>query len=89
MAKQKRMDQIKTLLRNYLATGSIKATSRQLKVSKNTIRDYLRRARRIRRDLSALLELDDESLSRIFTLPADWDQAVAWRYLNKSRRVDN
>ena len=66
MAKQKRMDQIKTLLRNYLATGSIKATSRQLKVSKNTIRDYLRRAEAYSADLSALLKLDDESLSRIF-----------------------
>ena len=60
------MDQIKTLLRNYLATGSIKATSRQLKVSKNTIRDYLRRAEAYSADLSALLKLDDESLSRIF-----------------------
>jgi len=69
MAKQKRMDQIKTLLRNYLASGSIKATARQLKVSKNTVRDYLRRAEACSADLSALLELDDESLSRIFYSP--------------------
>ncbi len=63
------MDQIKTLLRNYLASGSIKATARQLKVSKNTVRDYLRRAEACSADLSALLELDDESLSRIFYSP--------------------
>lgn len=63
------MDQIKTLLRNYLASGSIKATARQLKVSKNTVRDYLRRAEACSADLSALLELDDESLSRILYSP--------------------
>ena len=69
MAKQKRMDQIKTLLRNYLASGSIKATARQLKMSKNTVRDYLRRAEAISADLSTLLDMDDESLSRIFYSP--------------------
>ncbi len=69
MAKQKRMDQIKTLLRNYLASGSIKATARQLKVSKNTVRDYLRRAEASSADLATLLEMDDESLSRIFYTP--------------------
>jgi len=31
MAKRKRMDQIKSLLHNYLDSGSIKATARQLK----------------------------------------------------------
>jgi transposase len=69
MAKQKRMDQIKTLLRNYLASGSIKATARQLKVSKNTVRDYLRRAEASSADLATLLEMDDESLSQIFYTP--------------------
>lgn len=69
MAKQKRMDQIKTLLRNYLASGSIKATARQLKVSKNTVRDYVRRAEASCADLATLLEMDDESLSRIFYTP--------------------
>jgi transposase len=66
MAKQKRMDQIKTLLRNYLSSGSIKATSRQLKISKNTVREYLRRAESVTTDLTSLLALDDESLGRIF-----------------------
>jgi len=69
MAKQKRMDQIKNLLRNYLANGSIKATARQLKVSKNTVREYLRRAETYSADLSVFLELDEEALSRIFHAP--------------------
>jgi len=51
MAKQKRMDQIKNLLRNYMASGSIKATARQLKVSKNTVREYIRRAEAYSTDL--------------------------------------
>ena len=69
MAKQKRMEQIKTLLRNYLASGSIEATARQLKVSKNTVRDYLRCAEASSADLAPLLEMDDESLSQIFYTP--------------------
>lgn len=71
MAKQKRMDQIKTLLRNYLASGSIKATARQLKVSKNTVREYIRRAETYSADLSILLELDEEALGRIIYASAD------------------
>ena len=69
MAKKKRMDQIKTLLRNYLANGSIKATARQLKVSKNTVREYIRRAEAYSADLSVLLELEEETLSRIVHAP--------------------
>ena len=66
MAKQKRMDQIKNLLRNYLASGSIKATSRQLKVSKNTVREYIRRAEAYCVDLAVVLELDEETFNRVF-----------------------
>ncbi|MFM9948862.1 MAG: DDE-type integrase/transposase/recombinase, partial [Saprospiraceae bacterium] len=69
MAKVKRMDQIKTLLSNYLSSGSIKATARQLKVSKNTVREYVRRAEAYTTDLRKLLELDEESLSRIIHTP--------------------
>ncbi len=66
MAKQKRMDQIKNILRNYLVSGTIKATARQLKVSKNTIREYIRRAEVYSTDLAVVLELDEETLNRIF-----------------------
>lgn len=66
MAKRKRMDQIKSIIRNYLSSRSIKATARQLKISKNTVREYLRRARAYSEDLSAILEKDDEALIQIF-----------------------
>ena len=69
MAKQKRMDQIKTLLSNYLSNRSIKATARELKVSKNTVREYVRRAEAHSMDLSALLALDEEALSLIIHTP--------------------
>ena len=65
------MDQIKTLLRNYLASGSIKATARQLKVFRNTVREYIRRAETYSADLSILLELDEEALGRIIYASAD------------------
>ena len=59
MAKPKRMDQIKAILRNFHHGQSIKATARQLKVSKNTVRDYLRRALEHSNDVLKLLELED------------------------------
>jgi len=66
MRKPKRMDQIKAILQNYLISGSIKATARQLKTSKNTVRGYLRRAKQYDEDLSKLLESEDELLRSIF-----------------------
>jgi len=69
MAKAKRMDQIKTLLSNCLSNGSIKTTARQLKLSKNTVREYVRRAEAHSMDLRKLLEVDEETLSRIIQTP--------------------
>lgn len=60
------MDQIKSILRNYLSNRSIKATARQLKVSKNTVREYLRRAEAHSSDLSVFLDMDEEAFKRIF-----------------------
>jgi len=60
------MDQIKNILRNYLVSGTIKATARQLKVSKNTVREYIRRAEAYSTDLTVVLELDEEALNRVF-----------------------
>jgi transposase len=62
MAKRKRMDQIRSILRNYLSCGSIKATARQLKMSKNTVKEYVRRAEAHTSELSSLLELEEEEL---------------------------
>jgi transcriptional antiterminator len=65
MAKPKRMDQIKAILRNYQHIQSIKATAKQLYVSKNTVRDYLRRAFEYSNDLMMLLAMED-------LLPWNW-----------------
>ncbi|MCY7328869.1 MAG: IS21 family transposase, partial [Saprospiraceae bacterium] len=47
----------------------MKATARQLKVSRNTVREYVRRAEAYSADLSLFLELEEEALSRIFSAP--------------------
>ena len=60
------MDQIKAILRNFHHSQSIKATARQLKVSKNTVRDYLRRALEHSNDVLKLLELEDSELENLF-----------------------
>lgn len=69
MAKRKRMDQIKSILRNYLESGSIKATARQLKVSKNTVREYVRLAEAHSLDLANLLAQDEPALAQILIPP--------------------
>ncbi|MCP4265600.1 MAG: IS21 family transposase [Candidatus Brocadiaceae bacterium] len=65
MAKMKRMDQVRMIIKNYESTQSIKATARQLNLSKNTVRDYLRRCKKHNDDVSSLLELDDDQLRLI------------------------
>lgn len=66
MGKLKRMDQVKEIIKTYLATNSLKATARQLRVSKNTVKDYVRRGRLARSDLSDLLTLSDEDFLLVF-----------------------
>jgi transposase len=66
MATQKRMDQIRAILRNYLLSGgNVKVTARQLKISKNTVKEYVRRAEGYSPDLSRVLELDEEAFSQV------------------------
>ena len=65
MANSKRMDQIRLILQTYLDTGSIKATATRLRVSKNTVREYKRRAEACATDFAAVLQLDDEALRPI------------------------
>ena len=65
MATPKRMDQIRAILSNYLISGKVKVTARQLKISKNTVKEYVRRAEGHSKDLSRVLELNDEALGRI------------------------
>lgn len=66
MGKIKRMDQVKAILQTYLRTKSIKATARQLKTSKNTVRHYLRLGQAYDEDLSKVLSLSDEAFNRVF-----------------------
>lgn len=56
------MDQIIKLLKSYQTTGSIKGVARQYRVSKNTVRDYLRLARSHDEDLNVVLRLPQDEL---------------------------
>lgn len=66
MAKLKRMDQIKIILKTFLQTGGIKATASRLKMSKNTVRHYLRLAQSYHLGINHLLTADDEEFGQIF-----------------------
>lgn len=59
------MDQIRAILSNYQICGKVKVTARQLKISKNTVKEYVRRAEGYSIDLSKVLELNDEALGQI------------------------
>jgi len=66
MGKVKRMDQVKLIIETYLLTRSIKATSRRLDISKNTVRHYIRLGQLRNKDLSQLLLLPNHELMDIF-----------------------
>ncbi len=55
MGKTLRMDQVTLIIKTYLATKSIKATSRRLKMSINTVRDYIRKGLIYSDNLSEIL----------------------------------
>lgn len=71
MGKLKRMDQVKDIIKTYVATKSLKATARQLQISKNTVKEYVRRGELAGGDLSALLKLPEEEFSSVFSATAD------------------
>jgi transposase len=66
MGKIKRMDQIRRILETYIATNSLKATSRRLQVSRNTVKVYVRLAQTFNEDLSGLLLLPESELLSLF-----------------------
>jgi transposase len=66
MAKTKRMDQIKTIILTYLQCKTIKGTARRLRVSKNTVRQYLQFAHTLDADLERVLLSSQEELSLAF-----------------------
>ena len=65
MAKIKRMDQIRNILKIYNECGNIKETSRILKTSKNTIKKYIRILQDRTITPTQALELSDNILSEI------------------------
>ena len=66
MGQIKRMDQIRLIISTYLQTGSLKGTARRLNVSKNTVKNYLRRAQESGDDLKEILDRSDGELLSIF-----------------------
>jgi len=66
MGKLKRMDQVKEIIKTYLATNSLKATARRLRISKNTVKEYVRRGQLANSDLSTLLNLSEEDFLSVF-----------------------
>jgi len=62
MAKVKRMDQIKSILSCYLRTNNFKQTARILGVSKNTIKTYVNKCKRVEPDLNELLKRSEKEL---------------------------
>jgi transposase len=65
MGKPKRMDQIINILKTYQRLRTIKGTSRHCKVSKNTVRDYLKLATEHDSDLTTVLALPTEQLRQV------------------------
>ena len=54
------MDQIRNILRSYVSSGyNVKVTSRVLGISKNTVKEYVRRAQQSFPDVREALHLDD------------------------------
>ena len=65
MGKLKRMDQVKNILETYQDTGSIKGTARRLHISKNTVREYVRRVLSHYDDVSQALDLPQDKLMEV------------------------
>ncbi|WP_235299787.1 IS21 family transposase [Portibacter marinus] len=70
MGKIKRMDQVKLILKVFLKNGSFKATARKLKISKNTVKHYVRQAQKFDHDLKKIISLEQESFFVIFNKEA-------------------
>ena len=81
------MDQIRRILQTLHQLGSIKATAARLGISKNTVREYKRRAEAHSADLGALLALPDTELRPI--VYPDRQGARADRQLLFQGRVDH
>ena len=74
MGQFKRMDQIRYILETYRETRSIKGTARRLQVSRNTIRDYLRRAWEHCEEISQVLGLSESEFLEVM-YPKEKDES--------------
>ena len=62
MSKTKRMDEIRLILETYQSCGFYKSTAKRLGVSKNTVKEYIRRAEMIYGDISKALSVSEQEL---------------------------
>lgn len=69
MGELKRMDQIRNIFKVYLDTKSIKGTARRLGMSKNTVREYLRRVENKRLSVSEVLNLPEQAFLNVVYNP--------------------
>jgi len=95
MGKQKRMDQVKLILETYQRTNSIKSTARQLGMSKNTVRSYLRKLEVEQAPIKEVLALEeDDAIKLMYSQEekASMDRAVILKskmeyFIKELRRV--
>ncbi|GLR16157.1 IS21 family transposase [Portibacter lacus] len=66
MGKIKRMDQVRLILRTYRRCGSFKEAARRLKMSKNTIKNYVKIALNSGEELDKIVALSEESFTALF-----------------------
>lgn len=89
MGQLKRMDQIKMIIRTYVATNkNIKATTRRTQISRNTVRHYIRLASAHYEDVSDCLSLSDEEFGKLF-YPSDNQKITNSRVLHFEENVDS
>jgi hypothetical protein len=60
-----RMQQIRLILQAHSQGQKIRAIARQMELSRNTVKDYLRRCLAFEADVRVLLSMSDEELSNI------------------------
>jgi transposase len=81
MSKPLRMHQIRRIIEMQLEGRSIRQTVRLTNLSRNTVRDYLRRMSSSGLELNELLSLDDEALSALMYVDAS-EKATAGRAID-------
>ena len=88
MGKLKRMDQIKMIVKTYVATGkNIKATARRTQISRNTVRHYIRLAEAHRKEISDCLSLSDEEFGKVF-YPSITQKTTSDRVLHFEKKIN-